>query len=275
MEDIFYGYIENKKLYGILYHKDDSLKKIIKDLGFSDSKRLFNQAKWVSPSHDMSVDEADFIGYDYPSYLFIELCRTKSIMETLKAQYSIIKFLNSRTNDPVFDGVLDDESEKELKQETKQELKKLKNAKVLELFNQAYKVGGDYKNAEKYFIVDFDDNRILETDSSIENIENTLQHDKDIEVIDKDLEQLSPNEKERAKEDSEKELNDTDYVGIQKGKVGFLVKLLKKKFNKMSKDIINKLETLSIEELNEIATNMFDLNNEKDLEELLLRLNHK
>lgn len=162
MKDTFYGYIANGELYGIFYEKDDSLKNVVEELGFKETKDLFGQAKWVSPSSEMSEREADNIGCTYPKYLFIELCRTKSIKETLETQYGIMKALNSRPNDPVFDGALDEESEKELQEDTKKKLNGLKNAKVLELFNQAYKLKGDYRNTEKYYVVDFDENGVKE-----------------------------------------------------------------------------------------------------------------
>lgn len=162
MKDTFYGYIANGELYGIFYEKDDSLKNVVEELGFKETKGLFEQAKWVLPSSEMSEREADNMGCTYPKYLFIELCRTKSIKETLETQHGIMKALNSRPNDPVFDGMLDEESEKELQEEAKNTLNDLKNAKVLELFNQAYKLKGDYRNAEKYYVVDFDENRVNE-----------------------------------------------------------------------------------------------------------------
>lgn len=161
MDDVFYGYILDGKLFGILYKEDNSLKQIIDELGFTDTKNLFKEIKWITHKPDMDMEDVDLMQYEYPTYLFIELCRKKNILETLKVQYKIMKFLNSKSGDPSFDGVLDEESEKELKAETKKELTDLKNAKVLEIFNQAYKVSGDYRNAEKYFVVDFDNERVL------------------------------------------------------------------------------------------------------------------
>lgn len=165
MKDTFYGYIDSGSLFGIFYKEDNSLKNVIKELGFCNTKELFNKIEWASPQDCMSKEEAEFISYDYPLYLFIELCRTKSIEETLKTQYGIMKFLNSRSDDPVFDGILDEKSEKELQEKTKKTLKDLKNTKILELFNQAYKLKGDYRNTRKYYIVDFDEKKVREKEN--------------------------------------------------------------------------------------------------------------
>lgn len=162
MNEVFYGYLLKGELYGIFYKENNSLKEIIKDLGLEETKELFKEIKWSSPAPDMEEREAEAMNYDYDEVLFIKLCEKRSVEEALNIKYKAMKALNSRSNDPVFDGALDEESEKELKEETKKTLDDLKNANALELFNQAYKLKGDYRNAEKYYVVDFDGNRVKE-----------------------------------------------------------------------------------------------------------------
>lgn len=162
MEGKFMGYISNGRLYGVRWDDLTDYKRAFNELGYSKLLDLFKDVVWVTPPDDMSVGKADRMGFKYNNLGFSVLCEKRDTRKTIKCIYRIEKYLHKEFDNPALDGMLSDEDNENLRKKIGTHLKDLISSDKLYLFNKSYKFDNDYKNAEEYFVVDFDKQLVYE-----------------------------------------------------------------------------------------------------------------
>ncbi|MFR7592894.1 MAG: DUF4351 domain-containing protein, partial [Longibaculum sp.] len=64
-------------------------------------------------------------------------------------------------------------------------------------------------------------------------------------------------------------VREREMKGMMKGKVSLLIQLLKQKLGFVSKDLMMKIEVSSEEKLDQLTIKIFDIENEKDVLDIL------